>query len=363
MLRRLEEAYERGQKGQVPSYDFWLHEQGYDQTRLNGKAIFEFLISQQPVNQQQALDEIGEYLGYFSNTKKGKLHLVVTGVQNSGKTYIASMIRRFLEEKTKLRSKTLNAGRFGEVEENEQAFHNILDEIEEEKYEVLLIDDCHNDKNIQYSLRQINAKLKTALIVTMWEPVCWDYLAVEVESILPPSKVVMLKQFSEADTVELLSQVVEFVSRGKVKADKETLQEIHAQSEGIPGISVMMFVETLRETFDQGLKSIDKKTVSSVARSQGIVGLDEKLRSLNDIHLSILRQIILSQDERGIRPTSLVQVLNRDKATVSYYLRQMCQQGILDYTKSGISVFYQIPDVLRPFVQLRLSTVEGDFIA
>jgi hypothetical protein len=362
-FKRLEDAFIRGQKGQVPSFDFWLKEQGFDPETINQKKIFNFLAGQQPINQQQAFDDIGEFLGYFSSAKEGKFHVVVTGVDKSGKTFLTSILSRFLSEKTRLRSKTLNAKDFCEVNEDEQVFHKILDEVEAEKYDVLLIDDCHLDKNIQYSLRQFTMKLADLLLITTWEPVFWDYFSAEIEMVAAPSKIMMLRPFSEQNTTELLNHIVGFTSNSKVKLNEETLQEIHRLSQGIPGLSILLFVESLRKAFDEGQSSIDKDVVLKVAMAWGIAGVEEKLRCFSDIHMLILRQSLLSRDERGIRPTNLVQLLNRDKATISYYLKQLCQQQVLEYVKVGIFVFYRVPETLKPFVEQRLSNVEGDFLA
>lgn len=363
MSKELERAFERGLKGEVSSFDLWLRERGFNPARMRTENLFEFLVSQAPINQQRALDEIGEFLGYFSKTKSGNFHIVVSGVHGSGKTHLTSILGAFLVQKKQLNSKVLNARIFGEVDGDEQVFHRILDELEEKKFDVLLIDDCHLDKNIKYSLQQISAKVKDALILTTWEPVFWDYVDDEIESTVPSNKIVLLKPFSLADTVKLLKQVVAFLSEGKAEISNDVFGEIHAHSVGVPGISIMLLFDVLRRVFDEGLENIDVKTVSSVIKARGIVGIRERMKALNDVQLAILRQIILSQDERGVRPTQFAQALNRDKATVSYYLSQLCEQGLLDYTKFGKFVYYQIPESLVPFVEFRLCMMESDFLA
>jgi hypothetical protein len=219
------------------------------------------------------------------------------------------------------------------------------------------------DKNIKYSLQQISAKVKDALILTTWEPVFWDYVDDEIESTVPSNKIVLLKPFSLADTQKLLRQVVTFLSEGKAEISNDVFGEIHAHSAGIPGISIMLLFDVLRRVFDEGLEKIDVKIVSNVAKARGILGIEERMKALNDVQLAILRQILLSHDERGVRPTQFAQTLNRDKATVSYYLSQLCEQGLLDYTKFGKFVYYQIPETLLPFVEFRLCMMESDFLA
>jgi Holliday junction resolvasome RuvABC ATP-dependent DNA helicase subunit len=363
MSKELERAFERGLKGEVSSFDLWLRERGFNPARMRLESLFEFLVSQAPINQQRALNEIGEFLGYFSKTKSGNFHIVVSGVHGSGKTHLTSILSTFLVQKRQLNSKVLNARSFGEVDGDEQVFHRIIDELEEKKFDVLLIDDCHLDKNIKYSLQQISAKLKDALILTTWEPVFWDYIDDEIESTVPSNKIVVLKPFSLPDTVKLLRQVVAFLSEDKAEISNDVFGEIHAHSVGVPGISIMLLFDVLRRVFDEGLENIDVKIVSNVVKARGIVGIGERMKTLNDVQLAILRQIILSQDERGVRPTQFAQTLNRDKATVSYYLGQLCEQGLLDNTKFGKFVYYQIPESLVPFVEFRLCMMESDFLA
>jgi Holliday junction resolvasome RuvABC ATP-dependent DNA helicase subunit len=363
MSKELELAFERGLKGQVSSFDLWLREHGFAPERMRFDSLFDFLVNQAPINQHRAFDEIGEFLGYFSKTKSGNFHIVVSGVHGSGKTYLTSILKTFLIQKRQLNSKVLNARSFGEVDGDEQIFHQIMDELEEKRYDVLLIDDCHLDKNIKYSLQQISAKVKDALILTTWEPVFWDYVDDEIESTVPSNKIVVLKPFSLAETVKLLRQVVAFLSEGKAEISNDVFGEIHAHSVGVPGISIMLLFDVLRRVFDEGLENIDVKIVSNVVKARGIGGIGERMKALNDVQLAILRQIILSQDKRGVRPTQFAQTLNRDKATVSYYLSQLCEQGFLDYTKFGKFVYYQIPESLVPFVEFRLCMMESDFLA
>jgi len=326
-------------------------------------SIFDFLVSQAPINQQTAFDEVGEFLGYFSKTKSGNFHIVVSGVRGLGKTYLTSTLIGFLMQKTQLNSKMLNARSFGEVDGDEQVFHQIIDELQEKKFDVLLIDDCHLDRNIKYSLQQISSRVKDALVLTTWESVFWDYVDDEIESIIPSNKIVVLKPFSLTDTMKLLRQVVAFLSEDKTAISDDVFGQIHAHSAGVPGISIMLLFDSLRRAFDEGLENIDAKIVSNVVKARGILGIEERMKALNDVQLAILRQIILSQDDRGVRPTQFAQNLNRDKATVSYYLSQLCQQGLLDYTKFGKFVYYRIPEPLTPFVEFRLYVMESDFLA
>jgi Holliday junction resolvasome RuvABC ATP-dependent DNA helicase subunit len=363
MSKELEQAFERGLKGQVSSFDLWLRERGFNPARMRLGSLFDFLVGQPPINQQKALDDIGEFLGYFSKTKSGNFHIAVSGVHGSGKTHLTSILTAFLVQKKQLNSKVLNARSFGDVDGDEQVFHRIIDELEEKKFDVLLIDDCHLDKNIKYSLQQISAKVKDALILTTWEPVFWDCIDDEIESTVPSNKIVVLKPFSLADTTKLLKQVVEFLSEGKAEISNDVFEEIHKYSVGVPGISIMLLFDVLRRVFDEGLEKIDVSIVSNVVKARGIVGIGERMKTLNDVQLAILREIIVSHDERGVRPTQFAQTLNRDKATVSYYLGQLCEQGLLDYTKFGKFVYYQIPEPLVPFVEFRLCMMESDFLA
>jgi DNA-binding transcriptional ArsR family regulator len=80
----------------------------------------------------------------------------------------------------------------------------------------------------------------------------------------------------------------------------------------------------------------------------------ERVYGLSDMKTTILRHILLSYDRRGTRPSKLVDLLDRDKSTISYHLRMLSEQEIIKSDKQGRQVFYKLRDAAKPFVQIRI---------
>lgn len=356
MYERLTEAFERGLEGAVKKFHLWLEGVGVDSSKFSLDAIEESLLAdpEATVNRAQELETVAEYMGYFSKKKSGVLHIPILGVSGSGRTHILGVIFNFAN-RVGMRALHVNAAQFSEVEAEVQRFEEILDDIREKKPDILIVDNCESDANIQYSLRELlRAKGEDVLIITSWCPVTWEYERDRVEEILETTEEIFLNPFNPEETFQLVLKILSFISNGKVNLSKEICNEIHRYSRGIPRIAIELLLRSFRESFRSGGSGIDAKAVKEAANSMGLLGLDELLGELSDMQLLILKHIILSRDPRGIRPTSLVELLNRDKATISYHLEQLLSRRVITRVRLGRFAFYGIVRTLLPFVQLRL---------
>ncbi len=200
------------------------------------------------------------------------------------------------------------------------------------------------------------------ILITAWEPLHWNFFKGKIETIIATSRENYLKPLSKDDTELFLSRITDYASGGKVKLDVKLAEKIYEFTLGIPGSIISLFLRTLHEAFLKQKTSLDIESVEMAAQTMSLHNMFEKLKSLDELQLMILRNIILNPDPRGIRPSQLVEVLNRDKATVSYHLNKFVSERILHNERFGKFSFYRIKEELLPFVELRISQ-ESEYLA
>ena len=362
MYERLAEAFERGLKGAMKKFYSWLEGLGINSGKFSLDEIEDFLRTnpEATVDRVQELETIAEYMGYYSRKKSEVLHIPILGVSGSGRTHILRVIFGF-SSNVGMRALFMDAAEFSEVEAESQRFEELLEEVHERRPDILIVDNCETDANIKYSLRElIRAKGGGILIITSWCPVTWEYERDDVEEIVETTEEVFLHPFSPEKTFQLISKITSFISDGKLNIPRDICDEIHRYSMGIPRVAITLFFRSFRESFRSGGSGIDLEAVRKAAGAMGLLSLDELLNRLSDMQLLVLKHIILSGDPRGIRPIRLVEILNRDKATISYHLEQLLSGRVVTRTKLGRFAFYRIRKDLLPFVQLKLYR-EGEF--
>ncbi|MGC9014341.1 MAG: hypothetical protein ACP5KW_08235 [Thermoproteota archaeon] len=367
ILARFEKAFEKGFKGEVESFKVWLQKHGVSLAKLKYETITDELIARHLfINRIKELEIIAEFLGFYVREKKEVFHIPVVGATGIGKTALLRATEFALSKlDTSLKFKYYDASTFSEQNEEEeetQLFYRYLEEAKSENYDVFLIDACEKDRNIDYSLREFFRAVKRFVLITSWEPQFWYILKDKIEEVLPTAKQLVLKPFSKEETKQLLEKVLLVVSEGKTELPEEVLMKISELSEGVPRVAILLFIRSFYEAFISEKDSVDIESVSKAASSLGILGLNEKLQNLTDIHETILRLILQSTDPRGIRPIELVEKLNKDKATISYHLNYLLSESLLDVRRLGRYAFYQIKDEPKPFIQLKIIQ-EGDFLA
>jgi DNA-binding transcriptional ArsR family regulator len=366
ILTRFEKAFEKGFKGEVESFKVWLEKQGASLAKLRYETITDELIAKQLfINRIEELETIAEFLGFHVREKKEVFHIPVIGATGIGKTALLHAIEFALSKlDTHLKFKYYDASTFSEQDEEEepQLFFRYLEEVKSEKYDVLLIDACEKDRNIDYSLREFFRAVKRFVLITSWEPQFWYVLKDKVEEVIPTAKQLFLKPFSREETKQLLEKVLLVASEGKTELPEEVLMKISELSEGVPRVAILLLVRSFYEAFISEKNSVDTESVLKAASSLGILSINERLEKLTDVHETILRLILQSTDPRGIRPTELVEKLNKDKATVSYHLNYLLSENVLSVRRLGRYAFYQVREELKPFIQLKIIQ-EGDFLA
>jgi DNA-binding transcriptional ArsR family regulator len=101
---------------------------------------------------------------------------------------------------------------------------------------------------------------------------------------------------------------------------------------------------------------------TAAAKFLALDGLPERVQKLADHQLIILKHLLLSTDPRGTRPTQLVEILGKDKATISYHLSELSKMRLLESERIGRWVFYRVKQEAAPMIGLRLSQ-EVDYLA
>lgn len=361
-IKRFRRSFEKGQKGKVSSFNIWLSDKGLDPEKANISSISSYFREnpEEATNHHEPFEKIAEFVGFFFE-RGGIYHISITGISKIGRTQFLHTLDYALQKLGEdINSRYYDATDFAEMGDEEQYFFDVLEEISSLEKIIVMLDNCEKDRRIEYSLKEIVNNVKDSLIVTSWTPEAWNRSRDRINEIIPPSKELSLTPFDSNETVQMLRKVLEFMSENGIEFQEKFLQKIHEKSAGIPELSIRLFLETLKETFLKDLELGDSKAIGIAAESLNLINLEECLKDLSEQHLVILKNIVLSYDERGMTPSELVEILNRDKATVSYHLQKLSSKKILVSEKYGRNTFYKVKEGLKPLVQLRLEK-ESEF--
>lgn len=365
-LKRFKEALEKGKLGKVESFEFWLESNGINPRKTSYNYITNYFIENpfKIINFEKEIEIIGEFIGFYLNDKENTYHLPILGVSGSGKTILLTAVQTFLNKLDEnVNVKFFEASLFGEINENEeeeQYLFKITDKLLQDPQDVIIIDSCGKDKNIDYSLKRIHNSVKKGVFITCWSPERWISLQDHIEDFLTTSKEIILEPLKRDEIRDLVTEVFGIISEKKVKPPTGIPDLIFEFSWGIPGIAIKILLTSLKEAFLKQKKFIDKESIEFAARKMSIYNIAEKLSKLTDQQFLILKQILMSYDERGIRPKQLTNLLNRDKATISYHLQSLRSEGFLEVDKIGRFSFYRIKEEIKPFIQLKVMQ-EVDF--
>jgi len=368
IFEELEEAYERGYRGSVQSFDLWLTNLGINPRLFNEKAVTTFLRENLTltVNRANELETLVEFVGFFSKKRQGLYHLPIIGVTGIGKSHLVFILAQFLTKAEKnLTWKMLDATELSEVAdrlEDDQPYHELLDDLKTKKYDVLIIDSCERGKAIEESLREIVIHLKSCVLITSWTPYHWDYSKDSIEEFIPTTKEVHLEPLDQESSSNLLSEIFKLVSNGNYLLKDDVPGAVCEKSGGIPLLLIAISIRMFHEAFFERKPDVDLSSVVFASRTLRIEEIQTTISKLTDYQLHILRLVLLNRDERGMRPSNLVDLLGKDKGTISYHLAELSRLGLLTNQRAGRWVFYRIPKSVEPFIGQRL-VQEGDYLA
>lgn len=362
---RFKEAFNRGRKGDISNYKAWLQDHNFHPDRLSEEYIQQHFYKHPEAapNHDEELEEIAEFLGFFSERQES-YHIPVVGVTGIGKTQLLRTISNLLDQlNLGIPQKLYNSESFAEEDEDgESRFYKIIDELREVDTAVILLDDCQQDKRIEHSLKKIHDTVESTFIITSWTPERWNMDKDRINDSVDVAKEIELTPLSKGNTVTALQNTVNAYTEDQVELPEEFYKRIHEFSSGIPGLFHMLLRESIQETFRQKAELGTVETVDEASEKLGLKDAEERVNEISDQKLTILKHILLSWHPQGRRPTELVELLDRHKSTVSYHLQNLVQENILKKEKSGRSTFYKVKDPVKPILQLRIVR-EGEFHA
>lgn len=366
-LNRFQSAFERGQKGDVGSFDIWLEEHGFIPDRVDRAAVTQFFQEHPDAasNHQYALEIIGEYAGFAVN-QSGVYHLPLIGPSGIGKTQLLHTVLHLLPEiDADIESRLFDATTFSEKTDEEVNLFELGNRVEivsELEGPIICIDDLDRDGRVGESLSAFDDASDDALYITTWSSEGYAFNREEVEKALPASKEIYLEPLSEADTTATVRAIYDSFANEAPNHDKEAEHRICELSHGIPGIVVLLTVHALREAFMKEFKPGSLESVEAAGERFQLPDAMDRIYDLSDSKMEILRWILLSLDARGRSPGDLVDKLDRDKSTISYHLSKLSDEGLVDSQREGRHAYYRVTEAMKPLVQLRLNK-EAEFNA
>jgi len=359
-LDRFKEAFERGEQGQVSDYRAWLENQGFQPERVNEDWLPNYFREhpEHAANHDEQLETVAEYLGFFS-TKGGQRHLPIIGVSGIGKTVFLHTIHHAVDQLgLDIPVRFLDASTFDDVEDERFRLRIVQEELEEAGQIVILVDNCAQDRDIVESLSSIGEAAEEAVILSVWTPEWWRYHCEKVETRLPVTDEIHLEAFSESETRRAVDTMFELLSSGGTKPSSDFVSTVWENCFGNPNVMLKLVLRSLKEAFHAGTE-VGTECVERAADTLGLVGAKEAVYDLPDSRLNMLAHMLRDTDERGTRPSDLVEDMGLDKSTVSYHLRELRQADIVESTKSGRRAYYQIREVAKPLAQMRI-TQQGE---
>jgi DNA-binding transcriptional ArsR family regulator len=358
-LNRFEAAFERGQKGEISNFEVWLQENGIEPDKANTDYLKQYFRDnpEKAVNHEEELEEVAEYIGFFSQ-RSNVYHLPVVGVSGIGKTQFIQTVSNLLGQiEPEIEQRTYRADDFVDLGEEEERIFEVRDELRGLDKVVVYVDDSEwaESESLIESLRVIEGVVEDAFLVTSWTPEYWKHHSENVETVLPSSTEIHLSPFSEKDTIEALNQIVKVLSDDGLDLPEAFLEEIYQYSTGIPRVFTDLLLASLRETFVKELELGSTESVSAAAEKLNLDGVEETVYDLSDTKVTILTHMLLWNHRDGIRPSQLVDLLDRDKSTVSYHLKDLQTEGLIESEKQGRSAYYRIKNQVKPFIQTRIA--------
>lgn len=355
-IDRFRRAFERGEKGQVDDEDAWLREQGFLPERVNDEWVAQYFRENptEAVDQTEELETVAEYLGVLSEAG-GVMHLPVVGVSGIGKTVFLQTIQQAVEELPReIPVRLVDADAFDEETADGRFQLRVLqDDLRQLDEVVLLIDNCNRDREIDASLRAIGECVESAVVVSAWPPEWWRHRCDDVESVLQVTNRIHLEPFNQRELAEVVRKLIAVMSDGEVTPSEEFVSAVETYSFGIPRVAALLVRKSITQAFRSG-EEIGPGVVEETAAALELPGMEETVYAVPDARVDVLNWMLLDTDPRGMQPSKLVDLLNRDKSTVSYHLRELRDAGIVESERAGRRAFYRIREPVRPLVQDRI---------
>lgn len=369
MFDMLESAFREGMRGNVRSYDLWTKSQGIDPKKFNYNFIDKKLLggSSAIVDNVSQLKEIVEFIGFYSGSDKSAgtlLHIPVIGVDGVGKSKILHFIHDYLKRNDTIKSEIVDLSNLrveSEDSEENDAYEGFLELVSSNALDVIILDECNLDPSIVFTFKDLVSNFKKGVVLSAWRSYFWDWFKESIQELLPTTKEIWVDPLSSEDTTSFCESVMNTVSEQNYSLDEGVISTIYSLSGGIPLNILSLILAGHFEAFLKLKRKIDISSVYSAATSLSITGIHERILKLTDYQLQILKQILLVNDPRGMRPSELVRIFGKDKATISYHLNELSKLSLLKKNHIGRWIFHKVKSNIAPFIALRLEQ-EEDFL-
>lgn len=361
-IKMFEFAFEKGLSGNINNFELWLKRIGIDPSKLSFQAIDQYFLTNisKAILYQEELNAIGELVGYYFKSKNELISIALIGISGIGKSFFSKMLVKIIESsKITIPSYILDCQNMIDDDYYENEFQVAL----EQKYPLYILDNCEKDRNvIEGTFKKLYSKIKSGIVISIWTPEKYNIFQEELSKINDFHKEFFLQPYTEENTFKIIKELLEFLSKSFAKDVKpELFSKIYSYCSGIPKNIVNFIFRLIKLQFSREIEIWDDNLIDEAAKQMHLIQRTI-LPDLSDIQKKILYFILISDDERGIRPMNLIDPLNLNKATISYHLNNLVDHHIIEQERLGRSVFYSIISELKPYIQLQISQ-EGAFNA
>ena len=345
------EAISRGQEGKISDFQGWLKSKDVSHQRY--ESLTSELRGQNglTVGRENELAKIGEYIGSLKSRSEDR-HLVINGVEGSGKTHLSLLVGELLGRNEPEISYVYKTP---EEMKDEEKFSSMVSNLKSsDKCKLLVIDDAWKEKRISHVLKMLRDETSNILVMTTWTPEALHMADERVTESFPKSAEIYLEPFDRGQVDELLENVFSIMSTADENVDlsEEYIKEIHDISEGVPGLAVKLTKLSIKQSFHSERELIDVNSVREVADKYGINNIRNKLSNLSETKHLILEKTLVSSDPRGLNPSKIAKELKKDKSTISYHLRDLKKNDLIKKESYGRQTFYTPQKLAKPLIQI-----------
>lgn len=375
-MEKFMEGLKKGKMNATTIFTDWLDNFGINIDRFNENSIREEFL-QNPnlmIGNNDQIEKIGTVIGHYLKNQDSLYHVPVIGTKGSGKTILLNAILKLVGDMDltlidKGKGIFLSIYTIWKIMESIESF---LSDLFHRKPVIIVIDSCEGNSKIVPFLEDLKKNFKKGVLFTSWTPEWWQFLRKDIEKIFPNSTPVIIKPLrldkTSTEFIDFMDRIFKIIFKDsnarvdyQVKFyDDGSYSVLYDASQGIPSTALALLRETLNEAFKQKISDIYKGLVVDAAIELDLLYSSNALVGLTHQRMNILKQILLSEDEKGIRPMDLKEKLGLSKATISYHLSKLKERDLLNTKKSGKYIYFRIKNGLIPIIQLKI--LEEDFL-